>query len=361
MHDHTISFRQLRAILLLALLPLATELLPNRLQGAGSAAWLCPLLAGAVVVLLGLLFLKRKFLGNGDLGQQMQQQWGKGPARTLTALFFLWGLFLLTAHASRLGGRLADSLRASPILLTAAVLLLAGWMTARGLPAFARACEVFALAVGFGFALILLFGIFRLRWGYVLLFTIEELAQVPNGALTTLGTLALGIYALFIIGDVREEKGSGWRGRLAMGGLFLLAAAAVLLVLGRFGPALAGKIDRPFFQMVSGLGFQGAFQRLEELASALWVLGDEALLGLLLLSLRRLLAQTTGWKEGPAMGWSLTALVFLGALPTAFWNGVMNSGILPWGNLVIGTGILLILAFSRKSKKTSKKCLTNEV
>ena len=333
MHDHTISFRQLRAILLLALLPLATELLPNRLQGAGSAAWLCPLLAGAVVVLLGLLFLKRKFLGNGDLGQQMQQQWGKGPARTLTALFFLWGLFLL----------------------------LAGWMTARGLPAFARACEVFALAVGFGFALILLFGIFRLRWGYVLLFTIEELAQVPNGALTTLGTLALGIYALFIIGDVREEKGSGWRGRLAMGGLFLLAAAAVLLVLGRFGPALAGKIDRPFFQMVSGLGFQGAFQRLEELASALWVLGDEALLGLLLLSLRRLLAQTTGWKEGPAMGWSLTALVFLGALPTAFWNGVMNSGILPWGNLVIGTGILLILAFSRKSKKTSKKCLTNEV
>ena len=58
---------------------------------------------------------------------------------------------------------------------------------------------------------------------------------------------------------------------------------------------------------------------------------------------------------------ALTALVFLGALPTAFWNGVMNSGILPWGNLVIGTGILLILAFSRKSKKTSKKCLTNEV
>lgn len=360
MGNHRITVRQLRTILLLALLPLATELLPNRLQGAGSAAWLCPLLAGAAAVLLTLPFLRRKFLGNGDLGQQMEQRWGKGPARTLTALFFLWGLFLLTAHASRLGGRLADSLRASPILLTGAVLLLAGWMTARGLPAFARACEVFALAVGFGFGLILLFGVFRLRWGYVLLFTTEELAQVPAGALTTLGTLALGTYALFIIGEVREEKGSGWRGRLALGGLFVLAAAAVLLVLGRFGPALTGNIDRPFFQMVSGLGFQGAFQRLEELASALWVLGDEALLGLLLLSLRRLLAQTTGWKEGKAMGWSLTALVFLGALSTSFWNGVVNSPILPWGNLAFGAGILLILAFSRKNEKNSKKPLTNE-
>lgn len=360
MHDHKISYRQLRTILLLALLPLATELLPNRLQGAGSAAWLCPLLAGAVAMLLALLLLKRKFLGNGDLGQQMAQRWGKLPARILAALFFLWGLFLLTAHASRLGGRLADSLRASPILLTGAVLLLAGWMTARGLPAFARACEVFALAVGFGFAMILLFGIFRLRWGYVLLFTIGELGQVPSGALTTLGTLALGTYALFIIGDVREEEGSGWRGRLALGALFLLVAAAVLLVLGRFGPALTGEIDRPFFQMVSGLGFQGAFQRLEELASALWVLGDEALLGLLLLSLRRLLAQASGCKEGQAMGWSLTALVFLGALPTAFWNSVMHSPILPWGNLAFGAGILLILAFSRKNEKTSKKPLTNE-
>ena len=48
--------------------------------------------------------------------------------------------------------------------------------------------------------------------------------------------------------------------------------------------------DRPFLQMVSGLGFEGAFQRLEELVSALWVLGDVALLGLLLLCLGRLLA-----------------------------------------------------------------------
>lgn len=360
MRDHKISVRQLRTILFLALLPLATELLPNRLHRAGSGAWLCPLLAGAAALLLALLFRKRKFLGNGDLGSQMARRWGKGGSRVLTALFFLWGLFLLTAHASRLGGRLADSLRASPILLTGAVLLLAGWMTAKGLPAFARACEVFALAVGFGFALILLFGIFRLRWGYVLLFTAEELGQVPGGALSTLGTLALGLYAFFMIGDVREEEGSGGRMRGALAGWFVLAAAAVLLVLGRFGPALMGEIDRPFFQMVSGLGFQGAFQRLEELASALWVLGDEALLGLLLLSLRRLLAQTTGWKEGQAMGWSLTALVFAGALGTAFWNRVMDGPILPMGNLLFGAGILLILAFSRKNEKSSKKPLTNE-
>lgn len=354
MRDKKISTGQFRTVLLLALLPLSTELLPGRLQPAGSAAWLCPLGACVVALLLALLLKKRKFLGKGSLGQQLEQRWGKGVSRVLAGLFFLWGLFLLTAHASRLGGRLADSLRASPILLTAAVLLLAGWMTAGGLPAFARACEIFALAVGFGFALIVLFGVFRLRWGYVLLFTREELMQVPGGALTTLGTLAAGVYALFIIGDVREEEKSRRKGVGALIGLFVLTAAAVLLVLGRFGPALTGVIDRPFFQMVSGLGFQGAFQRLEELASALWVLGDEALLGLLLLCLRRLLAQCSGWADGKPMGWGLTAVVFLGALSTAFWNHIVDGPILPIGNLVIGIILLLLAVFTKKIEKVEK-------
>ena len=44
--------------------------------------------------------------------------------------------------------------------------------------------------------------------------------------------------------------------RLAL--LFALLAGAVLLVLGQLGSALAAQVDRPFLQMVSGLGFEGA-------------------------------------------------------------------------------------------------------
>ena len=41
MKNRTIAWSQLSAVLLLALLPLGTELLPGRLAQVGAAAWLC--------------------------------------------------------------------------------------------------------------------------------------------------------------------------------------------------------------------------------------------------------------------------------------------------------------------------------
>lgn len=149
--------------------------------------------------------------------------------------------------------------------------------------------------MGFGFFLIFLFGVFRLQWDEVLLWNWQELSQVPQGVFTAGGTVAAGGYVLFLLGDVRPEEKSRGTVMRRLGGLFLLLGAGMLLVLGRLGADLAAQINRPFFQMVSGLGFEGAFQRLEELASALWVLGDAALLGLLLLCLRRL--QRSCWAE----------------------------------------------------------------
>lgn len=273
MTDAKISLRQLMTILFLTLLPLGTGRLPGRLSGAGAAAWLCPLLAGGVAVVLGALVSRKPLLGQGDLGQNLARRWGEKAGRVIAGLFLLWGLYLTAAHAARIGSRLSDSLRASPVLITAVSLLLAGWMASGGLPAFARACEVFSLAVGFGFFLIVLFGIFRLRWDYVLLWDWQGLAQVPQGALSAGGTVAAGGYLLFLLGEVRPEPKARRRVLWRLGGLFLLLSLGVLLVLGRLGPGSGCAINRPFFQMVSGLGFEGAFQRLEELASALWGFG----------------------------------------------------------------------------------------
>jgi len=57
MRDRRITQQQLRTLLLLALLPLATELLPGRMEQAGSAAWLCPLAAGGGA---GFMMARRK-------------------------------------------------------------------------------------------------------------------------------------------------------------------------------------------------------------------------------------------------------------------------------------------------------------
>ena len=353
MGNKTISLRQLLSLLFAALFPLCTERLPSRTASAGGAGWLCPLLAGAAAIGILALLCRRPLLGQANLTE------GKGwQTKPLTALFLLWTLFLASGHGARIGSRLSDALRASPVLLGLAVLALAAWMAAGGLPSFARACEIFALAVGAGFLLIAVFGVFRLRGEYLVLFSMEEVGAVPGRALSVLGTAAVGVCALFFLGDVTPEKGGRDILLRRTGGFFLMVSLSMLLVLGRFGPALTGKITRPFFQMASGLGLEGAFQRLEEVASALWLLGDGALLGLLLLTARRLAASLLGRQETAGQTWGLAGLAFLGSIPTGFWNGILAGDFLPFCNLLAGAVGLIWTAFSgisKKSKKLEKK------
>ena len=199
---NTISIRQLGTLLVLALLPLGTEVLPSRLSQAGGAAWLCPLGAGGV--LLALVALWGRWITPGeDLLKTLEQQRGRKVLRGFALVLLAWGLFLTGAQGARIGERLAQSLRASPLLLTAAVLALAGWLIAKGLPAFARTGEIFALAVGAGFVLIVLFGVFGVAWDRVILWDWAALEEVPGGALSAAGTLAAGGYALLLLGQVR--------------------------------------------------------------------------------------------------------------------------------------------------------------
>lgn len=348
MTQRTITLRQMLAILFLCLFTLGTQRLFGRLDPVGGAAWVCPLAAGALVLAVTLLLGRKRTLGDPLGGDSAV------APRVWAGVLLLWGFFLTAAQAARIGSRLADSLRASPALVGFAVLLLAGWLAVGGLPAFARTTQIFLLAVGGGFLLVFLSGVFRLDWEYLVLWQTGDLAQAPAGTLALLGTLAVGSWALLFVREIEP----GERGRSALvvrlGLLFLALTAAVALVLGRFGPALTRQIDRPFFQMVSGLGLEGAFQRLEALVSALWLLGDAALLAFLLLSLGRLLARALGREESKGQLWSLTALAFLASLPTGFWNGVLAGVVLPLGNLAAGV-LLLGLGLKHGNLKKLEK------
>ena len=113
-------------------------------------------------------------------------------------------------------------------------------------------------------------------------------------------------------------------------------------------------MDRPFLQMVSGLGFEGAFQRLEELVSALWVLGDVALLGLLLLCLGRLLAWLLDRPVGKGKAWLLTGAVFLLGLPAALGDHPLAGTWVPFGNLAVVGLLVLTLLGTGEEKKLEK-------
>lgn len=109
--------------------------------------------------------------------------------------------------------------------------------------------------------------------------------------------------------------------------------------------------------MVAGLGLSGAFQRLEALLSALWMLGDIALLGLILFSMKRLFF---GFTKQEAPKWIVWALIGVGI--TAFFGGELLAGqegllqisqetLLPMGSLLAG-GLIFLLFFLGKWKRS---------
>ena len=87
---NTISIRQLGTLLVLALLPLGTEVLPSRLSQAGGAAWLCPLGAGGL--LLALVALWGRWITPGeDLLKTLEQQKGRKALRGFALVLLAWG------------------------------------------------------------------------------------------------------------------------------------------------------------------------------------------------------------------------------------------------------------------------------
>ena len=314
MKNRTIAWSQLSAVLLLALLPLGTELLPGRLAQVGAAAWLCPLLAGVGWWPWGCWVSRRCPPGRRDWGQRVTRRWGRRTARVLAGAFLLWGLFLAAAQAERIGSRSVRLPAGGPRPPHRRRPAAGGVDGRRGAARLCPGCEVFLLAVGAGFVVILLFGIFRLDWSLTLLWTREELAQVPAGALSTAGTMAMGGYALFLLGDVRPEAGARmgcsagwpcclpcWRGRCSW-------------FWGSWAAPWRPRWTGPSCKWSPAWGLRGLSAAggagLRPVGA-----GDVALLGLLLLCLGRLLAWLLDRPVGKGKSWLLTGRCFSWGCP----------------------------------------------
>ncbi|MBP1758382.1 MAG: spore gernimation protein [Firmicutes bacterium] len=346
MRDQNISMRQMMVMLFIALMALGAETIPG-IARAGTAAWLAPLLAALPVLLLLWLAFRRPVKEERlDLGQGLEKAFGKVAGRGIAFIYLLWGLFLLVVNAARCARRLTMA-EGTPVFFSAVVLLLAVWMAAGRLPAFVRTCEIFYLAIAAGLVGIVLLGGLRVQPEYVLLFTRDELAHVPVVAISVLGIISISLYGLFFAGNITVRPGDRARVVRWTLTLFLVLALLLFLIIGTFGAPLVEVTQRPFFQMVAGLGLTGAFQRLEAVVSALWMLGDVALLGLLLFGVKRLTAAVLGQQE---QRWSVIlagGLAFVGGELLAGKKGLLElsqQSLMPLGSLLAG-GLLVLLFF----------------
>lgn len=274
MKDDKISMRQFMVLVVTALLMPASALLPTlTARLAGGAGWVS--MAGAAVLLPAA-------------GWAARRQSAAEPRRVASLIYMIWTFLVLMVSLRLSGARLAEIYgERGAWMCTGAMLLLAVWMARGRLAAFARAAEIFYLALAVLLAGILLLAAFQVEWSN-LVPARAEMAGLPESGLAAAGLL-LNLYPVTVL--LRRTQGEKGSGRRAARWIVLFCGAMALLlgaVNGCLGAVLTGKVPSPFLIMVQGLGIQGAFQRGEALIISVWTLSDLALTGALLHAWREL-------------------------------------------------------------------------
>lgn len=351
MSNDRISMRQLLVLLFVALLSPAIRTLPMETAAvAGEAGWLSSLVALPPALFIGWLFFRLlgRFPEGVGLAEAIEQTMGKILGKLLLLLYLLWGFALLCLNTRLYGQRiLSTSYRNSTLWLFLAVLLaVVLWMAWGKLSAFARAGEVFFLILTLAFGAVLFFALFHVEKEHVFPIWTEDTLPVFWSSVPALSIMGYFVFGAFLAGGVTRQKGDKARALKWIAAFCILLTVLQFINLGNFGPALITRMEQPFFMMVKGIGIQGAFQRVESVVIALWVLSDLILVGLLTFACCTISQRLFHLKEKKQAAPVVVGLAFCGSIllfSNVFQLDRVAAAVVPTGNLVFGFAIPLLL------------------
>ena len=324
---------QRSALVWAALLPWAASVLPGALAGtAGKGGWLSPLLA------LPVLWVQRRAVrrltgaGERGLNEAFQLRLGRLGAGALTFIYILWAAVLMAVRLRMCVRRLASVSGPGGAGLCAAVTaVLALRLAWGGRAALGRAAVFLYRVLMFALLAIALLTAAQVRGTELWPLWTWDVPNILRGGLLAAGLLCGGIYAAFLEGGEGKDRSAAGCGALAL---------LQLSVLGNFGAALAGRLEDPFLTLAGSVGVEGAFQRVEALASALWLLGDLALLALLLQVCRSAAGKWGRTAAGAALALAGAGALF-GSAAAGQW---FERAAVPAVNLVLGLCVPVLLA-----------------
>lgn len=264
MKQEILSQGQWGALLWVAALAPAAELLPGTaLEMAGKGAWLSPV--AAVFLLLPLLWMSRR--GNGEILQE--RLWEKG----LTYLCALWMELLLVLRLALCARRMLWAGERDGaewyFLLTLSALVL--WMGQGRLCVLGRMGQIFLVLLLAAAGLVLGLSVPQVRADRLLPLWTGDLVPILRSAVGTAGHLCWPLLPMLCL-PVRERRKSSallW----GAGGCVLLTLAQSIII-GNMGVGLSARSASAFFALTKSVGVEGAFQRVESVVSALWMLSD---------------------------------------------------------------------------------------
>lgn len=294
---------------------------------AGRMDWRWALAMLPLGVLLGWLLLRR--VNRRPLFRGI----GGG---VLAVLYGAWAVVLMAWILRRTAQRIVYTGGSQANLLWILVLLAlplvwVGWGKAA---AFFRLVEILWLAVVAILAALLVLMIPNVHWPYLLLGP-GSWRQSVSGMVEV---LSVGLFVLPYLYKVEAGEGNRRRGLTWFAALGVTGAVFTGLTAGVLSPALAGQLRDPFFAAV---GVLGGTARLEGLISALWLLPDLTLVGLL--------AQTWGRRPRPAIAAVLALGLALTGIVQNFSAELIGGGTLALVILTLlipSTGEKIVVPFS---------------
>ena len=355
--DH-ISRTQLMALLWAGVMAPAAQLLPGLLlDRAGRGAWLAAALTAPLVLAAGWLW--GALAGREGPARAICRLLGRWPGQALLLIYMVWGQVLFTLRLRACAQRLLASGERDGALwffvLTLAALLL--WVGRGKLAAFARAGQLFLAALLAAAGVVLGLSLLQARPERLLPLWWDDAGPLALAALEGTGVLGWGFFAAFLLGRVWPEEGKGWHWLAwGLGGVLLLAAAQGV-ILGNLGPALASRLDDPFFALAKSVGVEGAFQRVEGIISALWTFADLTMGGVLIFALRAMGEELLPPKARRWLPWGAVLLAAAGSLTLLAgaarveeWSGRW----VPLGNLILGLGVPALLGPLARRRRRAK-------
>lgn len=289
MKTEKLTRRQYFALCSLAVLSPALRLLPRENAAlAGSASWLCgvvayvPLLLFAVL-LNAMLSCRRAGEGMGDL---ILRALGNLAGKIVLVIYALWFLlyaaFLLRSGAERFVTTVYPFSGIWPFVGTLLALSLVAALG--GAKALFRAAEVFLPLLTLVLVFVLLFALPELNPKGMLAVSTADIGPVLLGTLPILN-IGAGIlfYPTFFEGLVPIAPGRGKATAKWLVRVCLLAVLLSVFTIGMLGAELTANLSYPFFTMLRNVSIFHAVERFEALVVGLWVLPDFILIALMLM------------------------------------------------------------------------------
>lgn len=338
MENGRITAGRLTAAAWAAVLAPAVGMLPGETARiAGEGAWLAPLIALPAALLLGYVLTR---LSRQGLAQTFLRLLGGVAGRILTIIYIMWALVLACARLRLSGQRLLFTAQREMGLwfFLSVLAVVAGWLAWGKVDAFVRSAAIFSRILTLALVAILALTAFQIRAENLWPLWVGDVLSILKAAVPAFGVLCYGVYAAFLWEGNADSN--GWK-RRAVGGCALLALL-VLNVLGNMGAELTAALEDPFITLSKHVGVKGAFQRVESLVSALWLLGDLALIGLLLWACRGMVTVVVPKWKGPRVVLTAAAVVLAGT-GIVFRDAVLAQRfeyiLAPLGNLILGAAV----------------------